>query len=133
MRIQLAKHVVVSFGIALGVAACAHETETTPAVTTTTAAAAVPNDAAVLQIAKARCGRASECNILGNGRPYADKDQCMDAYKPGGGALENVASCPNGVDKGRLDKCIAVLRDQHCDANLGPETAMPECRSYCTQ
>jgi hypothetical protein len=132
MSTQLSKNVLIAVGVTVCVAACAHETETPPPVTVT-AAAVVSNDAAIQKIAKARCERASECNILGNGRAYADKDQCLSAYFPGGGAIANVASCPNGVDKERLDKCVAVLTDQHCDTNLGPETSMPECRSYCVQ
>jgi hypothetical protein len=132
MCVHSGKQVFISFGVALLLGACAHETDSGVGVTTTTAAS-LTNDDAIGQISKARCNRASECNILGNGRAYADKAQCLDAYRPGGGALPNVAACTNGVDKDRLDKCVAVLVDQRCDTDLGPETAMPECRSYCAR
>jgi hypothetical protein len=132
MCIPLGKHILISLALGLVVVACEHEGSNTPPVMTTSASL-LSNEVAIQQVAHDRCTRAAECNILGNGRPYADKEQCMHAYEPGGGARVNVLACTEGVDKERLDKCLAVLRNQRCDADMGPETAESECRAYCAK
>jgi len=128
MFTHLGHEVLVAVGLAVIVAAC-HETE--PIGTATTTGAAISNDTAVLQVARARCRRANECNHLGSGQRFASETQCIEAYRDEGAGLRVLRTCANGVDQGRLDQCIATLVDQHCDAELGPVTAMPECSSYC--
>jgi uncharacterized protein DUF6184 len=132
MPILSGRKVFVSVGFAIFVAACAHESEVSPGVATTTAAA-VANDSAVVEVAKARCRRLDECNRLGGGQVFADRDQCVTAYMQPDANLKILRACPDGVDRARLDVCLATLADQHCDANMGPVTAMTDCASYCAR
>jgi hypothetical protein len=116
----------------VGVAsACTHETDS-PGVTTTTAAGLAPADAAN-RLARARCERAAECNLFGRERAFGNKDECESAYvQRVDDALAD--DCPSGVDKRRMDNCIAVLRQEQCLEHLGPITALPECdKSLCAR
>jgi hypothetical protein len=127
---SLALRGFISMSLAAAAASCAHETPQGVEATTTTSAL-VTDDSAVLQVAKARCRRADECNDLGAGQTFADRAQCIRAYLDPGADTKIVRSCANGVDKGRLDKCLSSLASQRCDANLGPVLGMPDCDSYC--
>lgn len=118
--------VLISVGVVALISACEH-----PVGVAKTTGATVSNDSAVLQVAQARCRRAAECNHIGNGMRFASERQCIDAYLDVGADLTILRTCPAGVDRARLDRCVATLQDQHCDANLGPLTAMPDCGSYC--
>ena len=127
---RLGHSIFLSVGVAAVVAACARETDRSSSVATTTSAA-LSNHEAVLQVAKARCRRLAECNRLGNGHMFADEAQCLEGYRDKDADLQALRDCPNGVDRVRLDGCIAILADQYCDAHMGPVTAMPGCASYC--
>ncbi len=96
---------------------------------TTTTGAALARDKAVHKVAATRCRRASECNHLGAGQMYADKDDCIDRETDAAKLV--VAACASGIDNVRLDKCLGDLDNQFCEANMGPVAAMPECKSYC--
>jgi hypothetical protein len=67
------------------------------------------------------------------GQTFADEPQCLEAYRDKGADLKILRACAGGVDRAPLDKCLAVLVDQHCDADLGPVTAMPDCDKYCSR
>jgi len=119
-----------AIGLAIMSAACARESDERPGFAITTAAV-VSNDNAVLQVASARCRRADECNRLGSGQKYTDRRQCIEAFRDEAANVPVLRACPKGVEKGRLDKCLATLASQHCDADLGPVTSMPDCGAYC--
>lgn len=121
---------VLWLGLGLTAVACAAEGDASRGYATTSARI-VLNDSAVMEVAKARCRRADECNRLGNGQKYVDRTQCIQAFLDEGTNVRVIRSCPNGVDRVPLDKCLATLATQHCDAELGPVIAMPECGSYC--
>jgi hypothetical protein len=121
--------ILVPVGLALVFAACEHETVEVRSGETTTTAAVVA-DRALWEVAKARCRRADECNRFGDEHKFADKGDCIQGYVNDPVSL-GVVTCPNGVDRGQLNDCLAELENQYCDAHLGPVTAMPHCGSYC--
>jgi len=123
-------HVVVSFVLAGILAACTHEVSQGPGVATTTSAS-VATDRVSAQVAKSRCRRAAECNRMGAGQMYADKDDCLDRERASAHLV--AVGCTNGIDGKRLDTCIDMLENEHCDADLGQVTNMPECASYCAR
>jgi uncharacterized protein DUF6184 len=127
---SLALRGFISMSLVAASSSCAHETAQDVEATTRTSAL-VSDDSAVFQVAKARCSRADECNDLGSGHSFADRGQCIRAYLDPGADAKIVRSCASGVDKGRLDKCLASLANQRCAADLGPVTGMPDCDSYC--
>src|SRR5579871_1758842 len=104
--------------------------ETTHAGVATTTAANITADSAALEVARARCRRAAECNRFGNGHMYADESQCNEAYREL--ALPMPKACVR-VDAMRFGNCVATLRDQSCDADMGPIPAMPDCDDYCAK
>jgi hypothetical protein len=126
MQSHFSRHLLVAAGVAVTLGACE------PSIGQATTTAASPsNDSAVLQVAQARCRRADECHHIGEGLKFADEQQCINAYLDEGAHLHVLRSCDGGIDKGRLDRCLAILAMQHCDENLGPVTEMPYCNAYC--
>jgi hypothetical protein len=121
--------VVTFFGLALSIPASACH----PAVdVTSTTAAAVPTDAAILEVARARCRRAGECNHYGGGHRFASELQCIAGVQdPNSGVT--VLRCAKGVDRGRLDRCLSSLASEMCEVELGPITGIDDCDSYCAK
>jgi hypothetical protein len=117
-----------------GAAACAREEAREAHDVTTVPRGALSNYSAVLELAKTRCERASVCNVLGVGRQYADETACVEAYQDVGNVSLNASTCPDGVDRGRLDECFGALRRERCGAALGPVSSTPGCgRSFCAR
>lgn len=117
--------------LALAAAACVPEedTGTGPMSVTTTTGAALARDSAVHKVAASRCQRAAECNLLGPGQMYESKDECLD--REANAARVVTKPCTNGIDGLRLDDCLGMLNTQFCQADMGPVTAMNECKAYC--
>ncbi len=130
MFIKVGAYSMLLAGLGSIVAACAHDTYPEPGVATTTSAN-VAADHAVAKVAKSRCRRAAECNKIGPGQMYADKDDCMNRETMAAGQV--AANCTRGIDSKRLDVCSDLLENEHCDQNLGQVAAMRECATYCAQ
>jgi hypothetical protein len=109
--------------------ACAAETDPGPVVVTSTTSANPVADGAAVKVARARCRRAAECDRIGAGQMYLDKDDC--ATREHNAAVSIAAACANGISGARLDNCVNSLENQECDSNMGPASAMPGCHSYC--
>jgi hypothetical protein len=113
--------------------ACEHDMDQ-PSTTRTTGAVLMKDDA-VVQIAKARCEREAECNIF-DSQSYSNKKECVTEYQTSTRrrAGMDLDTCPHGVDKARLDKCVAALRDERCEQHMGQVVDMSECsRSMCAR
>jgi hypothetical protein len=119
----LARSFRLAGGSAAVICACA---PTTPGPgTATTTAAVVTTDDAVTQLARARCEREAECNLQGN-RLYRHRSDCVNDYRREPAAMK-LDACPHGVDKARLDMCVADLQRQRCEDDMGPVSSLPEC------
>jgi hypothetical protein len=119
--------------VIVGATACADQLTQEP-VTTTSAGSALSNYSAALELAKTRCERATECNVLGTGHRYADETACVDAYQDVGNASLNSSTCPDGVDRGRLDHCFGALLTARCGTALDPVASTQGCnRSFCAR
>ncbi len=127
MFTKLTPHVLAALAVSAFVAACAADSGLHSSVATTTGATVYGGPA--LDIAKARCHRAAECNRIEG--MYGDKDQCMSRETDA--AHVAVVTCTEGVDSRRLDDCLASLESQACDADMGPIDAMPGCSSFCSR
>ena len=82
--------------------------------------------ATVQAIANARCEIEASCGAIGNGRRFDSAMACSRslAREPYMGWRES--SCTeHGFDGDRLDRCLAVVRAQRCEARSGP---IQECR-----
>jgi hypothetical protein len=132
MSTQLKQCALASLGLGLAVVvSCAYQSTESPTGTTETTGAVVTTNSPVVRVARTRCNRAAECNRIGPGQMYEDKGACMNRERQA--AFDFATSCQSGVDPKLLDHCIDSLENQHCDAYLGPVTAMPDCRSYCAR
>jgi len=130
MSTYLVRLVCVVFVSGVGALACAHESGGEVGYAQTTSAL-VPNDIAVQKVAESRCRRAAECNRIGAGQMYADKDDCRDRERDE--ATQMASSCTNGIDSASLDKCLDALENQSCQANMGRVAAMDHCSGYCAR
>jgi hypothetical protein len=131
MSTSLFRHVAAILVGVGSVVACATEEQSQPVSATFTTSADVVSDRVALKIAAARCRRAAECDRIGGGQMYTDKNDCRD--REHSAAYVIASGCPSGIDQERLDNCIGVLERQACDADMGPVVAMPECRGYCAR
>jgi len=119
-----------------GTAACAREepVQAYDVTTVTTSGSTLSNYSAVLELAKTRCARASACNALGDGQQYADQTACVEAYQDVGNVSLNANTCPDGVDRGRLEECFGALRRERCRATSGPVSSARGCdQSLCAR
>jgi hypothetical protein len=102
--------------------------------TVTTSRSTLSNYSAVLELAKTRCERASACNVLGDGPQYADQTACVEAYQDVGNVSLNANTCPDGIDRARLEECFGALRRERCTTTFEPVTSTPGCgRSLCAR
>ncbi len=104
-----------------------------PVGTTHVTSATLSNDSAVVQVARVRCRRLAECNQFGGGHAFANQAQCIRASEDMMNDLAGMPACPNGVDRDRLNACLASLAVEACDPDPGPVTAMNGCNSYCVK
>jgi hypothetical protein len=117
-----------------GLAACDNQdtvSTNTPATTTRTtsgSALAAPVDShAIDELAAARCDREQTCNNVGNGRSYATRDVCVGKLRADGQNDFTNASCPNGISRLALDKCLADIRGERCDHPLDTLSRLNSC------
>jgi hypothetical protein len=116
------------FLAALGLGACTREGDRSGATTHTTSAAVSIDDAAG-QLAKAHCERQAQCNSLG-GQVFSSRAECKQDVQRDVTRDLNAAPCEIGVDKPQVDRCVAVLRDEVCLANMGSVESLPECGAH---
>lgn len=100
--------------------------EDKPAATTTTTGASLESDFAVMRVTNARCDRAVECNSVGSGRKFLDRDQCTRELGNESYTSLRAENCPAGINEDSLSSCLATLRNARCDG-LSSELPMT-CR-----
>jgi hypothetical protein len=114
------------------VAGCNHE-ETSPGPMTTTQTtggtiAASPVDRhAIDEVASARCQREATCSNIGAGKSYATRDVCIEHLRADSENELTNASCPNGLSRIALDKCLAEIRGERCDHPLDTLARLNAC------
>jgi len=116
-------------------AACDHQDTTgstiTPATTTRTTSGstlAAPVDGhAIDELAAARCDREQTCNNVGNNKSYATRDVCVQKLRADGQNDLTNGSCPNGISRLALDKCLADIRGERCDHPLDTLSRLNSC------
>jgi hypothetical protein len=113
--------------------ACAHDNAVDqPATTSATyqspAVAAAPvSPRAVEEIASARCDREQTCNNIGADKTYATRDVCVGKLRADNQNDLTNASCPNGLSRPGLDKCLADIRGERCDHPLDTLARLNAC------
>lgn len=129
--------IALSLVMGLTVAACVHDTGPTPNPPQPAAGTGVPAgvtnaqnqaDLGIAdQLAAARCDRAVACNDIGDGHMYVSRTLCMDQVRGNLGNAVNSYTCPRGVDRGAVDRCLVAISEAEC----GKPSAVrdtPECK-----
>jgi uncharacterized protein DUF6184 len=96
----------------------------------TTTGATLTNADVFESIARARCDREATCNNIGN-VSYDSQQSCRAEIRSRAKDRMAAAPCPAGVDRGKIDACIAALTQQLCSNQLGAVESLPECRTVC--
>jgi hypothetical protein len=119
----------IAFAFVL-LAACDHQDSsgTTAARTTSGTQLAAPVDAhAIDAIAGARCDREQTCNNVGVDKTYATRDVCIQRLRADDQNDLTNASCPNGISRVALDKCLGDVRGERCDHPLDTLSRLSSC------
>jgi hypothetical protein len=114
--------------------ACAHDNDVgQPATTGATFSSNASSPAAPVsmhaaeEIAATRCDREQTCNNVGVDRKYATRDVCVGKLRAENENDFTNASCPNGISRARLDKCLADIRGERCDHPLDTLERIDSC------
>lgn len=90
------------------------------------------NQAAMVAIANARCGRAERCQEVGSGKPFSDRDTCMTEVLDDVRVDLSSANCPGGIVQKELDECLAAIEGEDCNGLTARAEAIDRviaCRS----
>lgn len=120
---RLACGAALAVAAVIGVGACRNGTrgEATGAV--------VQAQQARTNIADARCDREQRCNRIGAGKTYADRNACVTNVQQAWRDDLTFKDCPGGVDAGKLNQCLAELRNADCGAALDRLGSTMACRT----
>jgi hypothetical protein len=112
-------------------AACNHEpdhTTETPRTTGGSQELASPVDSHFSDdVARARCDREQTCNNVGVGKTYATRDVCVEKFRADTSNDFTKSSCPNGLSRPALEKCMADIRGERCDNPLDTISRLSAC------
>ncbi|HEX6273968.1 MAG TPA: DUF6184 family natural product biosynthesis lipoprotein [Polyangiaceae bacterium] len=114
-------------------AACSRETQREPAMrpasgTRADSASRPGTSEGINEISTARCDRDVRCGAVGEGKTYANRDQCiMEQNQEGYEDLDEKA-CPRGLDPRELDKCLSEIHAERCGAPLDTLERLVACR-----
>jgi hypothetical protein len=86
-------------------------------------------DAAILALSGARCDLAYRCQQIGIDRKYQNRDLCESAMNKENSADLAGDDCVAGVDGGRLDSCVQMIKQHSCDASMKDLDDVPACDS----
>jgi hypothetical protein len=116
---------------------------TTTSTTTTTGAALDTNatmasaatppvsvSSAVMRVTTTKCDREATCNHIGTGKPFGDRDACVNEIGHDVVGSLSTEACPAGVDADRLSACVSELQAKSCsegsEATEGSEGSATE-------
>ena len=83
--------------------------------------------AAVDQIAVARCDREQRCNAIGPHAEYATRDQCISVMSSD--ALEELYRCSEGVEPDDLRQCMGEIENEDCGGPIDRLERWVDCRA----
>ncbi len=82
---------------------------------------------AVDAITASRCQRETRCENVGSGRKYSSETDCLQTVRADWRDDLNARECPEGVDQGQLDECLAKVRSEDCNAPFDTLARVTEC------
>jgi hypothetical protein len=89
--------------------------------------AAPVSERAADEIASARCDREVTCNNVGVSRKYSTREVCVAQLRAENQNDMTNASCPNGISRPALDKCLADVRAEQCNHPLDTLERLHAC------
>jgi hypothetical protein len=111
-----------------GFVAC-RSAEREPLVPASLAVPAVSVEAAALKLALVRCSRRERCGLVGQGREFGDREQCIASLRQQA-ANDLAPECRQGVREIELEWCLNDVRTRGC-AGLISARGGDEVESSC--
>jgi hypothetical protein len=116
---------------ALSVSSAVSSTSTnatmTPAATPRRGPTTVEPASAVMRVATARCDREAECSNVGTGRPFGDRDECVNEIGHYVVAALPSEQCPSGVDSEALSTCVRDVQAEPCGDGKAAVDRLSSC------
>jgi hypothetical protein len=110
-------------------AACQHGGEVEPTHMTSAIIPTDPVDSNSIDlIASGRCDREEKCAGIGEGRTFSSRRSCVIHLREDALSELTAGTCPGGVDRPRLDACLAGIQDEPCDVVTERLSLVPACR-----
>lgn len=69
---------------------------------------------AVMRVTTSRCDREAECNNVGTGHEFGDRDECVNEIGHHVVSALPAEECPAGVDSDALAACVRDVRAEPC-------------------
>jgi hypothetical protein len=83
----------------------------------------------VEKLSSARCDHEEACKHVGEGQSYSSRDACMYQMRGSMAKELNSYNCPNGIDQGAVDRCMAAIRNEECGHLLDTLARIDKCRT----
>ena len=80
-------------------------------------------------ISAARCDREVRCGGVGPNETYETRDQCIFELNSAGYEDLDAESCPKGLDRNQLEKCLSEIQGERCGAPLDTLERLVACRA----
>jgi hypothetical protein len=82
---------------------------------------------ALFRLASVRCDRELSCGNVGRSSDYSSRDDCLVQKLDHVRRTYRAAQCPGGIDKDKLDTCVATIRTTRCEADIGEPEYLTPC------
>jgi hypothetical protein len=84
---------------------------------------------AINEISTARCDREVRCGGVGTDKKYESRDQCIAKLNSDGYEDLDAKSCPKGLDRSEVSKCLSEIDAERCGAPLDTLERLVACRT----
>lgn len=113
--------------LALALSACGHASGSGRPETAQERAQSVAT--AVAEIVRARCDLEDRCANLGPGQKFDSRAVCESKMQGETADELNTADCPLGVERRKLEACVASILAQECESMFDAISRWNACRN----
>jgi hypothetical protein len=86
-------------------------------------------DRSLSLLTSTRCDRERVCGNVGPEQRYADRSECVKRLDERGYEELGYDECLLGIDRARLERCLAQIRSDSCESRLDNAGKFAACRS----
>jgi len=83
------------------------------------------NGVCFASLTKARCDHDQDCDFIGPGKRYENRDACLNHYNADG--YKSLESCTVAIERRQLRECLASINAASCDSPVVDIGAIDAC------